>query len=533
MFLCLFSSKTMAYDVAVENEDGKTIYYNYSEDGKELIVTYGIPYLYSCSANGVSYSGDIVIPEEVTIMNRTRKVTSIGEYAFVCCSGLTSVTLSNSITSIGATAFGACTSLSSVTIPHSVTSLGLEVFRECANLTTVNIGNGVNTIDGYTFYQCSKLYSVMIGDRVKGIGSHAFYQCRSLPSIVIPDSVTYIGEDAFGDCVSLTNINIPDSVASIGKLAFERCKSLTSVSIGSGLNSIGTNAFKDCNSILSVIVSQENTKYDSRYNCNAIIDTERNTVILGCKNTFIPNSVTAIGSGAFDGCSGLSSIKIPDGVTLIGDNAFYGCNGLTSLTIPKSVTSIGGNAFYCENLAEVVSLIENPSAITGKSSNGRSFHLNTFNNGTLYIPVGAEDKYRDTGGWKDFAFIEEGTGGGSGGEVGGETEPERCATPTISFVDGELTFSCETEDVEFVYNITTMDVKNGIGSKVKLGGTYQVNVYAIKQGYKNSDVATMEFVLGSGGEACDVNKDGAVDVADISTIIDKMAGKARKQGETE
>ena len=105
IFLSLVSTKTMAYDVAVENEDGKTIYYNYSEDGTELIVTYGIPYIYSMVANRVSYTGDVVIPEEVTIMNRTRKVTSIGNAAFVCCSGMTSVTIPNSVTSIDYEAF--------------------------------------------------------------------------------------------------------------------------------------------------------------------------------------------------------------------------------------------------------------------------------------------------------------------------------------------------------------------------------------------------------------------------------------------
>ena len=161
----------------------------------------------------------------------------------------------------------------------------------------------------------------------------------------------------------------------------------------------------------------------------------------------------------------------------------------------------------------------------GGKANG-TFHLNTFNNATLYVPVGTIDIYREKAGWKDFAFIEEGTGSGSGSsEGGGTTEPERCATPTISFTNGELTFNCETEGVEFVYDITAGDVKNGIGSKVKLGGTYIVSVYAIKQGYKNSYVATLEFTIGAGGEVCDVNKDGKIDVADITTIICRMAGK--------
>ena len=524
MLLSLFSTMTLAYDIAIENEDGKTIYYNYSEDGTELIVTFGLSYLYANVANRSSYSGDLVIPEEVTIMNRPRKVTAIGYDAFVCCSNLTSVTIPNSITSIGDEAFAACTRLTSVVVPDSVTSFGTGVFSWCANLVSVTIGNNVTAIGSTTFNRCYSLTSVVLPDSVTSIGASAFQYCRSLASITIPNNVNSIGKEAFRECTSLTNVNIPDSVVSIGNQAFLNCRSLTSVTIGSGLNDIGANIFKNCGSILSIVVSQENTKYDSRDNCNAIIETEQNALVVGCRNTFIPNSVTSIGNYAFDGCSRLTTVTIPNSVTSIGRNAFNECSGLTSVTIPENVTIIGDKAFYCENLAEVVSLNDNPPFMGGKA-NG-TFHLNTFNNATLYVPVGTKDIYKEKAGWKDFAFIEEGTGSGSGSSEGeGSTEPERCATPTISFANGELTFSCETEDVEYVYNVTTEDVKNGIGSKVKLGGTYKVSVYAIKQGYKNSNVATLEFTIGAGGEVCDVNKDGAVDVADIATIISRMAGK--------
>ena len=120
-------------------------------------------------------------------------------------------------------------------------------------------------------------------------------------------------------------------------------------------------------------------------------------------------SVTSIGNYAFNNCYGLTSVTIGNSVTSIGDGAFWGCSSLTSVTIGNSVTSIGGWAFEGENLTTVVSLIENPFVIGGKSSSYRAFSVNTFNYATLYVPVGTIDKYKARNGWKDFAYIVEGT----------------------------------------------------------------------------------------------------------------------------
>ena len=129
----------------------------------------------------------------------------------------------------------------------------------------------------------------------------------------------------------------------------------------------------------------------------------------GLTSVTIPNSVTSIGYEAFSYCSGLTSVTIGSGVTNIGKLAFYYCSGLTSITIPNSVTSIGSRAFDRVDLTTVVSLIENPFVIEGKSSSYSAFNVNTFNNATLYVPVGTIDKYKATYGWKDFAYIVEGT----------------------------------------------------------------------------------------------------------------------------
>ena len=131
LMMCFVTGEASAYDIEVVNADGKTIYYNYINEGKELEVTYE-----NLGLN--SYSGSVVIPEEVTFMNRTRKVTSIGGSAFSWCSGLTSVTIPNSVTSIGQSAFSSCSGLTSVTIPGSVTTIG-EYNQEIKGETNVEI----------------------------------------------------------------------------------------------------------------------------------------------------------------------------------------------------------------------------------------------------------------------------------------------------------------------------------------------------------------------------------------------------------
>ena len=432
LFSTLFCADIFAYDIAVENADGVTIYYNYTNNGTELEVTMSS-----------SYSGTVNIPETVTYMNRTRYVTSIGDNAFYRCSGLTSVTIPNSMTSIGGCAFLECYSLTSIEIPNSVTSIEEKAFGDCYGLTSVTIGNSVTSIEEMAFGGCYCLTSVHITDLEAW--------CKIIFSSYYSNPLSY-AHHLYMNGSEITNLVIPNSVTSIGNLAFYGCSGLTSITIPNSVTSIGYCAFTNCTGLTSVT---------------------------------IPNSVTSIGNEAFMNCTGLTSVTIGNSVTSIGDYAFYECTGLISVTIPSSVTSIGERAFDGWDLSEVISKIENPFRIYGKSSDARTFSKNTFNNATLYVPVGTIDKYKSTKGWKDFIFIEEGEGGGDT-----PPEPSKCEKPTINYKNGKLTFTSATEGATCQYSITDSDIKSGSSNEVDLTVTYNISVYATKSGFENSETAT-------------------------------------------
>ena len=215
MAFCVSSAS--AHDFEVNG-----IYYNIN--GNEATVTYRGTY-YSQYVN--EYTGFVVIPSTVTYNGTSYSVTSIGEYAFHYCIGLTNINIPNSVTTISDCAFY-CTGLTSVTIPESVTSIGGAAFYGCSGLTSITIPNSVTTIGTYAFSN-SGLTSITIPNSVTSIGASTFSGCSSLTSVTIPNSITSIGLSAFEGCSGLTSVNIPKSVTSIGSSAFYNCRGLNDV----------------------------------------------------------------------------------------------------------------------------------------------------------------------------------------------------------------------------------------------------------------------------------------------------------------
>ena len=310
-------------------------------------------------------------------------------------------------------------------------------------------------------------------------------------SVTIPKSFTYngvtysvtsIGSYAFNGFTGLNSVTIPNSVTSIGGLAFYGCSGLTSIEIPNSVTSIGIYAFYKCSGLTSVT---------------------------------IPNSVKSIDEGTFGVCSSLTSIVIPKSVTSIGSYAFSYCSGLTTITIPVGVTSIGDNAFSnCSDLMNVYCYARKSPKMGTKVFDNSGIQY-----ATLYVPEASIKGYGITDPWSGFGDIK-----ALSGEYPEIPEITKCATPTILYENGKLSFSCETEGVRFVCNFSTPSESYEEGVAVNMPNKLQVSVYAKKDGYENSDVATKDINVsgGASGLRGDVNNDGQVGMPDAMFIVNKI-----------
>lgn len=407
---------------------------------------------------------------------------------------------------------------------YNYTSTNPAPWKQYANqIKRIDIGAGCTSIGKYAFTS-TDILTATIPSSVKKIGDNAFFLCWYLSSIQLPESLETIGDSSFNDCSDLTAVVFPNTLKSIGRNAFESCGKLTTITIPASVTSIGEGAFSECKALVSLNVVPENTMYDSRNNCNAIIETSTGKIVAGCKNTVIPETVTAIGYAAFEGCVGLMSITIPESVTAIGEYAFRYCSNLRSIAIPDAVLYIQHGAFWgCKKLSQVklpksvqiiwdyafwdclnLSTIVLPSSLvviddlafkgcTGLTSiyclatTPPSCDDNTFENVNMsipvYVPEGCIGKYRIAYVWKDFNNyyeVPEGFGVDENDDVKASVYPN--PVDSYLYINGEGITHIDvfSSDGKLVKSCLTDVENNKIDMRDFISGTYVVKIISRK-----------------------------------------------------
>lgn len=325
-------------------------------------------------------------------------ITGIGNYAFEDCSDLKSVEIPASVTSIGSAAFKDCSGLESMNIDEANTTYenpeGSNAIVEKSSKTLVagckntKIPDDVKIIGAYAFCGCSDLKSIEIPDNVSEIQVAAFDDCSNLTAIHIPAGVDKIALGVFMGCSNLNSITIdsanrsyespgnanaiidkgtmtllegsnntviPEGVKVIWQNAFAERIHLKSITIPASVTSIVRMPFSDCDSLEEIKVDADNAIFDSRNNCNAIIESATNTLIAGCGKTVIPEGIETIGDSAFERVKTLTHVTIPKSVTEIRGYAFERCENLSTVNLQKGIQTIGYGAFTeCVGLTNLI-----------------------------------------------------------------------------------------------------------------------------------------------------------------------------------
>ena len=322
----------------------------------------------NCNAVIVTATNKLIIGSNKTVIPRTVKF--IGESAFRGRAKLTSLGLHDAVEEIQSFAYAGCTALKSAFIPAGVRYVGRGVFIHCENLKYINVDEKNERYDSR--FDCDAIIETQPAILKAGCSN-----------TIIPGNILTIYEYAF-EGINIQSIDIPASVTTIHERAIYNCALLGSIT-----------------------VDEKNSVYDSRDNCNAIIKTKTNELIVGCYNTVIPNGVKSIANYAFEEVGHLGDVIIPPSVTSIGDYAFKG-SFLTGVYLPPSITSIGKYAFARNSgIKEIVACMTTPPTIAETSF--------TDENTKLIVPPGTKAKYQAAEYWKNFKTIEEGTRGGQCG----------------------------------------------------------------------------------------------------------------------
>ena len=365
-------------------------------------------------------------------------------------------------------------------IGDSVEIIGDYAFSKCG-LVSITFGNKISAIGEYAFIECFYLTQVYINDLASWCqinfkntqsnplyySNHLYLGKKEIRDLVIPDGITEIKSYAFTGASNVLSLKLNNEVISVGSRAFYQCTSLNSVDLGYALTSIGEKAFYECSSIESIQ---------------------------------IPDGVTTIGSEAFYGCTKLENLKLSNELKIINKFAFHNCNSLTNIIIPSQVEFLYQNAFLNTGKHLTITMLPEYPPMA---------YPPVFPDGTkIIVQDESLELYQSVSPWSDYNIISFSNYG-----------PEKCEKPEIVYKNGKLLFTCQTPDVEFHYTVTSEDFSvKQTSEEVPVSAIYQIEVYASKPGYEDSDIATMKIDIR--GLKGDVNGDDKVDAADIAFLVD-------------
>jgi hypothetical protein len=361
--------------------------------------------------------------------------------------------------------------------------------------------------------------SVLIPKSVKTIGECAFYDCSALEVINLPEELTSVSEFCFQNCKGLTTIVLPPNLTEIGRQAFLGCSNLKTLSIPRISNNItiGASAFWECGGLSSVNISDLESWfklvfYDKTsnplYYAQHLYLNDKEIIDL-----VVPSGITNVKAYAFYGYKVIKSVIFPNSLLEINGSAFNGCTALETITFGSNTTNLYASAFEnCKELTDVYCYAEKVPGYYKDCFSGSFVEY-----ATLHVLDNLVENYKSTTGWKDFGTI-----------IGIDSEPlPKCSKPEIYFNDGVISFSCETEGVSYVSELSLADNSTNNLDNINLASKYKVSVYATKNGYRNSDITTVEIIARYGQAVMlgDVDGDGKVNVADHVKLSEIIMGQ--------